>query len=160
MAFRTARSLSDLARPDVGRRRAPKAERHWVPTPGAAWGPVAQLTPNLRMQAAKGFRAAAVPLAPGLFLVSEVPEASAHAEFGLAPLLGPLMLMAAQRALNPMRAWTPAPSPEGPAPAAPTWAPALSQVVRPQPSPAAALGWAHPDDVARLGCSGCGGRCR
>lgn len=183
MAYRSARSLADFGR----RRRArppsdpPAAERHWTPTPGAAWGPVAQLSPRLRMQAAAGFRAAATQLGPGLFLVAEVPEGSAAPEFGLAPMLGPLMLMAAQRALNPMSMmqqrtapsgtpWRSAPAaPVGPTLPAPQqlpmpqpspgaqpgllpWMQSLAPSFQPQPSPAAQLGWAHPHDLAQLGC--------
>jgi len=167
MAFRSARSLADF-----GRRRVkptpttpPEPERLWTPSPGPAWGPVAQLSPRLRMQAASGFRAAAIPLGPGLFLVAEVPEESARAEFGMVPMLAPLMLMAAQRALNPMQTgsghqahpWQPGPTaplphPQAHAQAPSPWMQALAQTYPAQPSPAAQLGWAHPTDLAQLGC--------
>jgi len=179
MAFRSARSLADFGRRRTSRdprKRGPRsdsppprAERVWTPPPGTFWGPFAQLTPRLRMQASSGFRAAAVPLGPGLFLVAEVPEESAAPEFGVAPLLAPLMVMAAQRALNPKprpapaQTWPPAqqvPSTTMPVPASaapstpPGWMEQLATTVQRVASPAAQLGWAHPDDLVRLGCGG------
>ncbi len=169
MAFRQARSLADF-----GRRRArtnpasdPTPERMWTPDPGPVWGPVAQLSPRIRMQAANGFRAAATQIGPGLYLVAEVPEETARAEFGLAPMLGPLMILAAQRALSasagprpptgPMP-WGPS-QPQMPVPAAHAqhpglvpWLQSMAHSFQPQPSPAAQLGWAHPTDLAQLGC--------
>ncbi|MFK7931200.1 MAG: hypothetical protein AB8H79_23655 [Myxococcota bacterium] len=184
MAYRSARPLSEVGaraprseRPKR-QRRTPDAERHWTPVPGPSWGPMAPLTPRLRMQAAAGFRAAALPLGPGLFLVAEVPEEQANAEFGLVPMLGPLMWMAARRALEagsqraqpqpqawqapwppPQAAPTPQALPPAPDPTSNAgltpWMQAATALVRPQPAPAAILGWAHPHDLAQLGCGTC-----
>ena len=55
---------------------------------------------KLRIQAATGHRAAVIDIKPGLYLVAEMPEALLDAEFGVAPLIAPLMVTAATRALS------------------------------------------------------------
>ena len=64
------------------------------------WSPLVRMGPTFRIQAAQGYRAAVVPLKPGLFLVAELPEAVARSEFGIAPLLAPLVVRAASRAIT------------------------------------------------------------
>jgi hypothetical protein len=64
------------------------------------FGPPAQLGPNLRVQAAKGFRAGAIELRPGLWLVSEIPESALRPEFGAVALLAPLAMTVATQALQ------------------------------------------------------------
>jgi len=71
----------------------------WGAAPREVWGPSARLGRRLRIQAACGHRAAVIELRPGLYLVAELPETVAEAEFGFAPLLAPLLLTAAKRAL-------------------------------------------------------------
>ncbi len=69
-------------------------------TPNGAWGPSVRMGRALRIQAAAGHRAAVIDLKPGLFLVAELPDAVTRTEFGLAPVLAPLMVTAARRALD------------------------------------------------------------
>ena len=64
------------------------------------WSPLVKMGRNFRIQAAEGYRAAVVPLKPGLFLVAELPEHVARSEFGIAPLLAPLVVRAASRAIS------------------------------------------------------------
>jgi hypothetical protein len=68
-----------------------------------AWGPGVQMGRRLRIQAALGYRAAVIELKPGLFLVAEMPEALTRTEFGLAPLLAPMMMTAARRSMDEPR---------------------------------------------------------
>jgi hypothetical protein len=68
-----------------------------------AWGPAVQMGRRLRIQAALGYRAAVIELKPGLFLVAEMPEALTRTEFGLAPLLAPMMMTAARRSMDEPR---------------------------------------------------------
>ncbi len=78
------------------RRRAPAKP----PADAGAWGPSVRLGNRLRIQAASGHRAAVIDLKPGLFLVAELPEAVTKTEFGIAPVLAPLMITAARRAMD------------------------------------------------------------
>lgn len=78
--------------------RRPAAAR--PPTGDGAWGPSVRMGRKLRIQAAVGHRAAVIDLKPGLYLVAELPEAVTRTEFGVAPLLAPLMLTAARRAMD------------------------------------------------------------
>ena len=64
------------------------------------WSPLVRMGPTFRIQAAQGYRAAVVPLKPGLFLVAELTEHVARSEFGIAPLLAPLVVRAASRAIT------------------------------------------------------------
>lgn len=48
----------------------------------------------------QGVRAAVIPLQKGLYLVAELPAEATKSEFGLAPLLGPMMVKAAVKALT------------------------------------------------------------
>ncbi len=64
------------------------------------WSPLVKMGRNFRIQAAEGYRAAVVPLKPGLFLVAELPEHVARSEFGIVPLLAPLVVRAASRAIS------------------------------------------------------------
>ena len=65
-----------------------------------SWGPLTRMGAHLRVQAVRGTRAAVIELKPGLYLVAEVPEQSLRPEFGIIPLLAPLLTMAASRALK------------------------------------------------------------
>jgi hypothetical protein len=65
-----------------------------------SWGPLTRMGTHLRVQAVRGTRAAVIELKPGLYLVAEVPEQSLRPEFGVIPLLAPLLTMAASRALR------------------------------------------------------------
>ncbi len=67
---------------------------------GPEWGPLTKLSENVRVQATKGSRAAVVELKPGLYLVGEVPESALKPEVGLLPLLAPLLIAAATKALK------------------------------------------------------------
>jgi hypothetical protein len=71
----------------------------WAPW-SQAWGPSVAMGRKLRIQAALGYRAAVIELKPGLFLVGEMPEALTRTEFGLAPLLAPMMMTAARRSMD------------------------------------------------------------
>ena len=64
------------------------------------WSPLARMGPNFRIQAAQGYRAAVIELKPGLFVVAELPEHVARSEFGVLPLLAPLVVRATSRALS------------------------------------------------------------
>jgi len=64
------------------------------------WSPNVRMGPNFRIQAAQGYRAAVIELKPGLFIVAELPEHVARSEFGIAPLLAPLVMRAATRAIQ------------------------------------------------------------
>ncbi len=66
----------------------------------AGWGPQVRMGRHLRIQAALGHRAAVIDLKPGLYLVAEIPEAVSRTEFGIAPLLAPLMMRAAKKAID------------------------------------------------------------
>lgn len=63
------------------------------------WSPKVQMGPNFRLQAAQGYRAAVIELKPGLFIVAELPEHVVRSEFGVLPLLAPLVVRAASRAI-------------------------------------------------------------
>ena len=65
-----------------------------------SWGPAVSMGRRLRIQAALGYRAAVIELKPGLYLVAEVPDAVTRQEFGLAPLLAPMMMRAARRSMD------------------------------------------------------------
>jgi hypothetical protein len=67
------------------------------------WGPAVRMGRHLRVQAEVGYRAAVIELRPGLFLVAEVPERATRPDFGVVPLLAPLILKAASDALGPRR---------------------------------------------------------
>ena len=77
------------------RRRSQSRSRSRSP-----WGPFVALGTHLRLQAKDGRRAAAVQLRPGLYLVAEVPGENLKPEFGVVPLLAPLMVAAAQAAIK------------------------------------------------------------
>ncbi len=164
-------------RPDVGVDR-PRRQRHAEDdaTVDAAWGPFVAVGPKVRIQAQRGTRAAVIALRPGLYLVAELPEQVARSEFGAIPLLAPLMVNAARRALvdedggpgpltrlfqrrdrdgvRMIRA-RPAEPRALPGPVA-TPAPAAQTFYLPAPD----VGWASDDDVANaFGCEACNGRC-
>jgi hypothetical protein len=110
----------------------------WYDDPGLAgeaWGPAVKLGSALRVQATRGVRAAVVELRPGLYLVAEVPGPAARPEFGVLPLLAPLMISAARHVLKPRQE--------------PAEVPAL-------PAPPVELGWADRSVVAEVvGCERC-----
>jgi hypothetical protein len=87
-ALQKVKPLQALRKRGQGRRTA------------AGWGPNVRMGKNLRIQAASGHRAAVIDLKPGLYLVAELPEAVARTEFGFAPLLAPLMIKAAKKAID------------------------------------------------------------
>lgn len=106
------------------------------------WGPLVAVGDSLRVQARDGRRAAVILLRPGLFLVAELPESQVQSEFGILPILAPLMLRAAARSLTQPAAPVAAPPPALPGPVVPT---------------STELGWADADDVAEvIGCQGRG----
>lgn len=141
-----------------------------VPVQPEVWGPAVRMGNWLKIQAAQGFRAAVIELKPGLFLVAEMPEAVTRTEFGLAPLLAPLMTAAARRSLDepqrpqlfrnlfrrrdaPIRYVTV--QPPAALPAAPAPAQLPGPVAEPQPMVVAApnVGWA--DDATVAAAYGC-----
>ena len=87
------------------RRRKKRRPAELVPIqrlapPGSVWGPMTKLGAKMQIQAALGSRAAVVELRPGLYLVGEVPESALRPEFGVIPLIGPLLVMAAGQAIG------------------------------------------------------------
>ncbi|MBK7758195.1 MAG: hypothetical protein IPI35_17720 [Deltaproteobacteria bacterium] len=68
--------------------------------PAGEFGRAAQLGDNSEIATKKGYRAAVIPLRKGLFLVAELPVEATKSEFGVVPLLGPLMVKAAVKALT------------------------------------------------------------
>jgi len=70
------------------------------PPPDEGWGPLTRLSDNMRVQARRGHRAAVVELQPGMFIVAEVPEEMVRPQIGVVPLLAPLLMLAANRALK------------------------------------------------------------
>ena len=64
------------------------------------YGPLAQMSRNLRIQAADGFRAGVIRLKNGMFLVVEIAQEALEPEFGVAEVLAPLVFNAAARALE------------------------------------------------------------
>ncbi len=83
--------------PRAGKKRK---KRRGFAGSGERWGPFVKLGRSLRLQAKARHRAAVVELRPGLYLVAEVPEKSLRPEFGVLPLLAPLVVTAARAALN------------------------------------------------------------
>jgi hypothetical protein len=158
---------------DAARREQPRVEREAPePTlkPVAAtrpdpWGPAVRMGRHLRVQAEVGHRAAVIELRPGLFLVAEVPEQVARPEFGVVPLLAPLLVKAASDALHLRRhpddeeeaEFAPKPTPKA-LPCAPRALP--GPVEEPASGGVPVLGWATERQVAEvLGCDACrGGR--
>ena len=161
-------------RNDVGEER-PRRRRHAEEdaVADAVWGPFVAVGPKVRVQAQRGTRAAVIALRPGLYLVAELPEQVAKSEFGALPLLAPMMVNAARRALveddggpgpltrlfqrrdadgvRMIRARRPAQLP-GPV----AQPPAEQTLYLPAPD----VGWATDDDVASaFGCEACEGRC-
>lgn len=148
-----------------------------------AWSPSVTMGPNLRIQAAQGFRAAVIELKPGLFVVAEVPEHVTRSEFGIVPLLAPLVVRAATKAITTppeqrmlpklVQAMQQPPAQAAAPPALPgpvaTPAPAQRALIpaagagagHAQLLPAPALGrWVDQDDLAGLfGCDACDGKC-
>ncbi len=115
----------------------------------SGWGPAAKLGEHLRIQAEDGYRAAVILLRPGLYLVAEVSDEATRPALGFAPLLAPLIMRSASKALQRRESAQPEPASPGTA------------IVRRDPSqgalvPAATVGWAEPEDVAALlGCEVC-----
>ncbi|MCB9695136.1 MAG: hypothetical protein H6736_25300 [Alphaproteobacteria bacterium] len=64
------------------------------------WSRHVDLGGHLRVQARRGHRAAIVELRPGLWLVAAVPEETLRTEIGVLPLLAPLLVTAASRAIK------------------------------------------------------------
>ncbi len=83
------------------RTRPPKKRsRKAPPVPRRTWSRPMPLGEQLRLQARRGHRAAVVQLRPGLWLVAAVPEETLRTEVGVLPLLAPLLVTAANRAIN------------------------------------------------------------
>jgi hypothetical protein len=103
-AFQPLRRLGQGVRTATQRVRAQaqarRAARQAAPTSPAGWGPNVRMGRHLRIQAAAGHRAAVIDLKPGLYLVAEIPDAVTRTEFGVAPLLAPLMIRAAKKAIE------------------------------------------------------------
>lgn len=103
-AFQPLRRLGQGVRTATQRVRAKaqarRAARQSAPASPAGWGPNVRMGRHLRIQAAAGHRAAVIDLKPGLYLVAEVPDAVTRTEFGVAPLLAPLMIRAAKKAID------------------------------------------------------------
>ena len=154
-------------RPTRHKRRRDKA-RPLVEVPEAhdrrrsgEFGRAAQLGDNSEIATKKGYRAAVIPLRKGLFLVAELPVEATKSEFGVVPLLGPLMVKAAVKALTGSgeeRREARRDDPERPR---------LLERLRPQlraprdeeaelDEAEALLGWSEGDD---FGCAKCGGGC-
>jgi len=93
-AFRPLQALRQ-AKPLQAVRQRVQARRA-----AAGWGPNVRMGTHLRIQAEGGHRAAIIDLKPGLFLVAEIPDAVTRTEFGFAPLLAPLMVRAAKKAIE------------------------------------------------------------
>ncbi|TNE90361.1 MAG: hypothetical protein EP330_08580 [Deltaproteobacteria bacterium] len=104
MSFRPPRRPG---RPAPGRRRHHESlrrlrrARRKQPTdlvlaePRSEWGPTLELSDHVRFQAKHGYRAAALPLRPGVWVVTEVPD---EGEYGALPLLlTPLLVSAVQQ---------------------------------------------------------------
>ena len=129
--------------------------------PGGEFGRAAQLGDNSEIATKKGYRAAVIPLRKGLFLVAELPVEATKSEFGVVPLLGPLMVKAAVKALTGSgeeRREARRDDPDQPR---------LLERLRPQlraprdeeaelDVAEALLGWSEGDD---FGCAKCGGGC-
>ena len=129
--------------------------------PGGEFGRAAQLGDNSEIATKKGYRAAVIPLKKGLYLVAELPVEATKSEFGVVPLLGPLMVKAAVKALNGSgeeRREARRDDPDRPR---------LLERLRPQlraprdeeaelDEAEALLGWSEGDD---FGCAKCGGGC-
>ena len=152
-------------------------EAELVPAVGTTsprrWSKPAKMGPNLKIQAQEGFRAAVIALKPGLYVVAEIAEQATRPEFGLAPMLAPLVVKAATNALlgprddgrqshSPIQLVLQAPAlPQLPPPPVVSessetevgWDPRRARPMR-QALPAPVVGrWADPTDVA--GAFGC-----
>lgn len=100
------------------------------------YGPHTQISPNIRIQTQRGFRAAVIQLAPGLTLVAEVPSSACHPQLGLDPVLTPLLINAAASALtNPQVQQGIANAAHGVVQAGQTAVTSIQHAFRPQPSP-------------------------
>ncbi len=92
--------LMGFAWPRVQRARQRLSRSERQQAGGGRWSPPARMGTQLRIQAKAGHRAAVIELKPGLYLVAQVPDSAARPEFGLAPLLAPLMVKAASRVMT------------------------------------------------------------
>jgi len=119
MRMQRARGMP-MGTPGVRRRK-----RTAAPALKRLWSKHIQLGPNLRIQAHRGHRAAIVQLRPGLWLVAAVEEEALRTEVGVLPLLAPLLVTAATRALKQKK-------------------PILPKALRKQEPP---VEWADSDDV-------------
>ena len=105
------------------------------------WSSPVMLGTRLRVQAALGFRAAVVELKPGMFLVAEMPAEATRPEFGVLPLLAPLMVRAASKAIR-HRAEKRAERRQ-----------ITAHTPKQLPGPVAdEMTWAEPDDYDAVGC--------
>ncbi len=86
--------------PSLQARRWVRATQAALPPQEASWSPPARMGRHMRIQARAGYRAAIVELKPGLYMVAEVPEQATRPEFGVAPLLAPMMMKAAARVVT------------------------------------------------------------
>ena len=180
-------ALDDLARPRRRKRRKllsrarrleGRASREPVlqPVPAAPWGPAVRMGNHLRVQAAVGHRAAVISLRPGLYLVAELPEEAMRPEFGVLPLLAPMIVKAATNTLmptaqavhtapaaHPLHAAQPVARPPGGglvSALAPVARAALALPGPVAPALPAPVDWADDELVAEvMGCDACQGRC-
>lgn len=168
-------ALDDLARPRRRKRRKLRSRARRLegrtsrepvlqPVPAAPWGPAVRMGNHLRVQAAVGHRAAVISLRPGLYLVAELPEEAMRPEFGVLPLLAPMIVKAATNTLVPTaRTAQPAARPQGCGlltAVAPLARAALALPGPVAPALPAPVDWADDDLVAEvMGCDACQGRC-
>lgn len=148
MRLRTAKTLSDV----IGEARRPRRRRPRPEPPpepprrDPRWGTPVRLGPHLRLQARTGRRAAVIELHPGLYLVADLPEEMARTGIGFVPLLAPLIVTAAKKALDGPRR-----EPERRA----LPGPVADDAAELEAAPAAE--WIDDEDVAEVlvGCSRC-----
>ena len=95
------RYLEERLEPEVQLQRIPRQPApQSSPRSDDGWGPLTRLSDNMRVQARRGHRAAVVELQPGMYIVAEVPEEMVRPQIGVLPLLAPLLMLAANRALK------------------------------------------------------------
>lgn len=82
------------------RSKSRSAKHYSVPPLQKMWSGHVKLGQHLRVNAKRGYRAAIVELRPGLWLVAAVKEETLRTEVGVLPLLAPLLITAASRALK------------------------------------------------------------
>ena len=136
----------------VGQEQAPRERGGF-----AGFTRPAKLGENSVIATQQGVRAAVIPLRKGLYLVAELPAEATKSEFGVVPLLAPMMVKAAVKALTS----------NGDHDRDRDDRPRLLERLRPErrapksedesiEEVEALLGWSESDD---FGCAQCGGGC-